>query len=221
MSRRRKRNRQHNRPVKAPQPVKAQPEQKMPASDGGRRVWLAKKLGRWFLVIITVLGVILWWPFYVPNIRIDIAASSHDPLMPVPPSFSVANTGVLRAYTVQRFCYVAHVLAAGIQIKNTGLGPELLANILGGSESIDASCPGIVGPLAKESDIEFLVSYRPQFAWKRSYACARFVIKENAHGKPQWFRTEPQECKTRWVELQNRRDKGKADSEALRKRFSK
>jgi hypothetical protein len=145
--------------------------------------------------------------------------------MPLPPSFSIKNSGYFSAYSVQIFCDFINIktIFSGkeIIISNSSHGPTSIINTLSSNQVVDHSCAGIVGPLAKESDIGFLVSYQPAYYWKRFYACARFVIKENAYGKLQWFRTEPQECKLRWVELQNRRDKGKADSEALRKRFSK
>jgi len=171
--------------------------------------------------ILGILGIILWWPFYVPNIHIDISSSSNDPLMPVPPSFSITNQGVFDTYSPEFICNYINIRAAKLSVTDYSSGARPLADGLYGSQTVDVSCPGIIGPLAKESDIEFLVSYQLAFTWKRSYACARFVIRENAHGRLQWFRTPPQECKPLWLRLQERANKRKAEAEALRKQFPK
>jgi hypothetical protein len=210
----RKRKRQHGlKPSKSklstPAARPTPPSQQKFEQDERRFVFLSKRFWAWFGPVSAVIGLILWLPFYVVKVQIDIAPSSNDPLMPVPSSFSVTNSGVLDAYSAKFICYYGHIQAANVTMTDSASGPHLLANVLHGGQPIDVACPGIVGPIATKSDIQFLISFSPQYTgrWKQSYACARFVIMQNAHGIPQWFRTPPYDCKSFWLRLEERRKK--------------
>jgi hypothetical protein len=180
--------------------------QQKPKAGGWLLALLSIRFWAWFLgIILAVIGLILWLPFYVVSIYIDIAASSNNPLRPIPPSFAITNRGVLDAHTLEFQCYYIHIRTANeIDIKHVTDGLRNLADILPGGQTVDASCPSVIKPLARGSDVAFLVSFTPAFMWKRSYSCARFVVKENSHGRLQWFRTPPDECKPFWECLQDK-----------------
>jgi hypothetical protein len=52
----------------------------------------------------------------------------------------------------------------------------------------------IGAPIVVGSDIEAIVTFRPAFTWRRSYACSRFALGLDAKNSLTWVEKEPYAC---------------------------
>ena len=69
-----------------------------------------------------------------------------------------------------------------------------MADVLAFGEPIDVSCPGVKGVPVIEADVELIVSFIPQFDWRFSYSCARFVLQRDSSSQLVWFRKHETNC---------------------------
>src|SRR5262249_53728245 len=134
---------------------------------------------------------------YLPRIIVDISSSSFT--APRPPSFSVRNDGILPIHRVRAILF-------GIMVKTRY--PDRTVLVVRGSiipygEIQKDLAPGqifnfavrhITAPMVVDSDIEAIVTFRPAFTWRRSYACSRFVLGLDANNSLTWFHKEPYAC---------------------------
>jgi hypothetical protein len=154
--------------------------------------------GFWRSVLIfvtTVIGISLWLPWYWPTVAVRATSNSVEPSAGMPLSFSIEDTGILKAHTPMYRCYFAHVHSAQpwvtIDDSSTAQGP--VAAMLLSNDPVEISCPAFGVP-AIEADVAILVSFRPSFDWRRSSGCGRYVLLTNS-GKLAWFRKSSAPCK--------------------------
>ena len=201
------RRRRRHTPPKKPKII-AQQHLPTASKKGERRlVFLTIKIVSVFLGICTVLGVVLWWPFYVAKIHIDVSSASNDTLMAEPPSFSINNSGVFAAYSLRLICYSPYVHIQDTKTNITiseAMQRITLPYILHGGDSIDVSCKNIISNAVTVSEIQLFLSFIPAFTWKSSYVCARFKLEHNAHNKLQWFHMASPACKHLWLQFDAR-----------------
>jgi hypothetical protein len=149
------------------------------------------------LVLIGIVGIALSLPFYLPRIILDIPSSSLP--APQPLSFSVRNDGILPIHHVRALLF-------GIKVKTRFPNGTILVvhdSIIPYGEIQKVLAPGqhfnfavrhISAPIVADSDIEAIVTFRPAFTWRRSYACSRFVLALDANNSLRWFHKEPYAC---------------------------
>ena len=112
-----RRKRKRNRLRRIPAPLPAPP----PAPHRWWEAFRYRQFWGWFAgIVLAVVGIILWLPFYAVNIHIDIAASSNNPLMPVPASFTVTNRGASNAYAAEFICFYIKINVAPAIISARG-----------------------------------------------------------------------------------------------------
>ena len=152
---------------------------------------------------LTVISVVLWFPWYWPTLSVIASSTAVDPLAGIPLSFSIENDGVLEAHSARYRCYFEHVQSVApvqITMDDTETGELPVADILLSHDPIEVSCPGLVSAPPKatrvvEADVAILVSFRPSFDWRRSFACGRYILRENAARQLAWFRKSSAPCK--------------------------
>jgi hypothetical protein len=148
-------------------------------------------------IVVAVLGLLLWLPFYLPRINLKIPSSS--PVSAQPPSFSVRNDGIISVHHVDAIFFGIATKFRTSHVGNFTISGEIwslgkITNIITPGAYYEFAVPYAVGAPAIDSDIEMIVTYRPSFTWRKSYACARYVLGLDANKSPAWFRKEPYEC---------------------------
>jgi hypothetical protein len=155
------------------------------------------------LGVVAVVELFLWLPFYLAKPVIAVPQRYSHPLAAQPPLFSVENRGILSAYSVKAICYgfnmeltdAAH--KSHITVHDYELGTFAIADTLSNGPSFNFSIP-MAHAVALGSDIQVLVTFRPEFAWGQSVVCGRFKIMPDANQQPTWFEIEPANCKKLW-----------------------
>jgi hypothetical protein len=167
--------------------------------DDGEQNFL-RRIALWFGIFglpLALISVILWFPWYWPRISVRTSLDTVESSAGMPLSFSIEDAGVLKAHSVRYRCYFAHIRSAPqqpqITMTDTFSDEVPLADVLLPNDPVDVPCPGLGVP-AIEADVAILISFRPSFDWRRSYACGRYILRKNAAGLLAWFRESSLPC---------------------------
>ncbi len=147
--------------------------------------------------LVTRLRLSLWIPWYWPTVLIRATSEAVEPSAGMPVSFSIENTGILKGYSPRYRCYFGHVQGASVQITLMDDASNEVAvadaDVLVRNDPVEVTCPQFGVP-AIEADVAILVSFRPEFDWRRSAACSRYALSKNAGGQLAWFRKSSAPC---------------------------
>jgi hypothetical protein len=162
-----------------------------------RPFYRTSRFWAWTLpVVIGIVGLTLLLPFYLPRIILDIPSSSFPPQ---PLSFSVRNNGVLPIHHLRAILFGIKVYTrfpdGTILVVRDSIIPygEIQKDLAPG-QNFNFAVRHISAHMVVDSDIETIVSFRPAFTWRRSYACSRFVLGLDANNSLTWFHKEPYAC---------------------------
>ena len=161
---------------------------------------LLTRVALWFGIFalpLALISIVLWFPWYWPRVSVRTSSETVEPSAGMPLSFSVEDDGVLKAHLARYRCYFAHIQSAPqqpqITINDTYSDEVPVADVLLPNDPVEVACPGLGVP-AIEADVAILVSFRPSFDWRRSSACARYILRKNAAGLLAWFRKSSAPC---------------------------
>ena len=158
------------------------------------------RISIWLAVPAFVLSLVGVFRGIWPKIVISAPPQTVDSSTGMPLFFKVQNTGVLKAYSPRYRCYFAYEKAAppapADTIQDSVSGEYPLGDALLSDDPVETDCRPVAfnGALASEADVAILVSFRPEFYWRRGSACGRFVLKHLNNGQLAWLRKSSERC---------------------------
>jgi hypothetical protein len=159
---------------------------------------LSVLLGVYVVLPLAVISIVAWYPFYWPTLLVTASSDTADPSVGMPLAFAIEDEGVLNAHSVRYRCYVGHAETLNPRIiVDDGASPESqIADVLSRYDPIEISCPGVVSSSARvvAANVAVLVSFRPSFDCRRSFACGYYDLRKNAANQLAWFRKSSELC---------------------------
>jgi hypothetical protein len=147
-------------------------------------------------LVLSVVGLLLWLPFYLPNVDIDIPTTSN-PESPQPAVFTVSNKGPLTVYELKADIFIFSLSIGPAKFHSESIGIGMIATALSPGQSQDFVYKFATlfsrAPVTN-ADLETIVSFRPKFSWQRSFTCARYQVDSDADRNLRWLRKEPRAC---------------------------
>jgi hypothetical protein len=179
--------------MKTPNPAKL-----LPTSDAlsTRKRW---GIGTVLGLGIGIVGIALWWRFYRPSLDLQIATPIIIQPFTTPVSISAKNTGALSAFSVDAFFYFNRIHVPKVFDNEDGAAfTGRATNEIRPQQHIDVPVPGVKINQQTSADFEIVLRYRAWHSPLYSFACARFVNKEDTQGEDRWFSKDTGDCKALW-----------------------